>query len=279
MKKPFSRIPLGAAALALLGVMGCDAGSDRRDEPASSAPKASLGSTQQAVVLGDPNDVYFAEVLANGTGCPAGTWNTAIAEDGKVFTTTFSAYEAVLEENQAYAVADCQLAIKLHSPQGMSYSVQSFYYSGYSFLEEGVSGKQTARYYFQGNPVDSGNAHTDLVGPYDDGYLFQDDVEIADTVVWSPCGTQRDLNILTRLRLTNSRPRRSGYMNLSAVDGSAKLVLKLAWKSCPLPDGGTSSIPGNQGTILDGGLPGADGGVRTNNPQPSDGPGPQLGMF
>jgi len=220
-------------AMLALSAAGCasDAASDEaavdsNDELALAAPSTTTKT------LKDPNDTYFAEVKANGTGCPAGTWNTELAEDGKTFTTTFSAYEAEVNALKAVDVKDCNLAIKLHSPQGLSYSVQSFYYQGYAFLEPGVTGRQTANYYFQGNPVDSSGARTELKGEYDDDYLFQDNVAIADQV-WSPCGTTRDLNVVTRLRVQNtSRPRRTGYMNLSSVDGSAKLVLKLSWRAC-----------------------------------------------
>jgi len=221
------------AAAALVGAVGCasDVASDDTEIDQEAAEAALAAPATETKTLKDPNDVYFAEVKANGTGCPKGTWNTELAADGKTFTTTFSAYEAEVNKLTAVSVKDCNLAIKLHSPQGLSYSVASFYYQGYAFLAKGQTARQTAQYYFQGDPVNSGNARTDLKGPYDDDYLFEDNVGLKDTV-WSPCGTSRDLNIVTRLRLQNSSPKQDGYANLSSVDGSAKLVLKLAWRKC-----------------------------------------------
>ena len=227
-KNQKSSLLLCAAAL-----IGCaaDAGNEDQEIDRENAEAALAAPAQTTKELKDPNDVYFASVKANGTGCPAGTWNTELAADGKTFTTTFSAYETEVDRLTAVSVKDCNLAIKLHSPQGLSFSVQSFYYQGYAFLEKGQSARQTAQYYFQGDPVNAGNARTDIKGPYDDEYLFEDNVGITDTV-WSPCGTSRDLNIVTRLRLQNSSPKKDGYANLSSVDGTAKLVLKLAWREC-----------------------------------------------
>lgn len=248
--KRLNRILLCVATVASLGA-GCatDANSDQ-----TTGDTDTLGlqaPSSQPTTLRDPAGVYFAEVVANGTGCPAGSWNTELSSDGQTFTTTFSKYEASVDETTSVSIKDCQLAIKLHSPQGLSYSVESFYYSGYSYLEQGVTGRQIANYYFQGNPVNADEARTDLVGNYDDTYLFTDKVELADTV-WSPCGLDRDLNITTRIRLQNSSPKRNGYMNLTAVDGSAKLELKLAWRTC---NAGTTTTTPTQdaGTAVDAG--------------------------
>lgn len=207
---------------------GCSGASDAESEEAMT-----LGVAEQQLVVPDPNTPYFAEVTANGTGCPAGTWATTISEDGLTFTTTFSAYEAMLEPTQSIAIKDCQLGIKLHSPQGLSFAVDSFYYQGYAWLDSaGMTARQTANYYFMGNPLNHAELRTDLRGVYDDDYLFQDDVGIVD-LAWSPCGVERNLNVTTRLRIQNN-PRRTGtgYLNLTSVDAASRLVFRLAWRRC-----------------------------------------------
>ena len=195
------------------------------------APQA-LQAPGGETILPNPEGVYFASVNANGTGCPAGTWETSLSPDGETFTTTFSAYEAMVDEKTMISVKDCLLAIKLHSPQGLSYSVSQFHYSGYAFLDQGVSGRQIAKYYFQGAPVQSEEARTELVGPYDDTYTFQDTVRTTD-LVWSPCGVERDLNVRATLRLMNSG-RKDGYINLGSVDANTdtKIRFKLNWRRC-----------------------------------------------
>jgi hypothetical protein len=236
-KSTKSRLLLCAAAMTALTAVGCasdDAGvegEESMDEASDLALQAG-GSTQS---VPNPNGSYFASVTANGTGCPAGSWKTDISSDGQTFTTTFDRYVTEINERQTVAVKNCQLTIKLHSPNGLSYSVSQFYYQGYAFLEEGVKARQIAQYYFQGNPVAAEQIRADLVGPVDDTYLFEDKIRTIDTVVWSPCGVDRNLNVNTTLRLQNdsSNPG-NGYINVSSVDGKTetKLVFRLNWRKC-----------------------------------------------
>lgn len=222
------------------GVLGCDG-------PTADGDLAEGASAMQAgpsAMQPDPGAVTFAEVRTNGTGCPPGSANTSISADGLVFTTTFSNYFTEVNPSAELGVKDCQLEITLRMPAGMSYAVQSFYYSGYALLQEGVVGRQTASYYFQGNPVAPVESNrTDLRGPYDRPYLFTDDVPVQDRV-WSPCGVERNLNVRTRVQLFNGEPRRTGYMSLNAIDGSSKMVLKLSTRSCA--DSGTTTPPNQQ---------------------------------
>lgn len=238
---PRTRLVGWCVAMAALGASGCDAKHD--DEPLDpSAPElAQIEGVSQIVTVPDPNGSYFAEVLANGTGCPPGTWNTRVSADGLAFTTTFSNYVTEVNPAVALNVRDCQIAIKLHTPNGRSFSVQEFSYSGYALLQPGVTGRQSASYYFEGDPVPPMESNRkDLIGPYDNAYVFSDAIPVRART-WSKCGTQRDLKVTTRVQLNNGE-RRAGYMNLSAVDGSGKLVVKLDSTSCD-PNGTTSPNP------------------------------------
>lgn len=246
-KTTLSRRLLMCTAMAALGVAGCAAdglgaegdGEAEEDRLALQAP-----GTQQTIP--DPKGVYFAEIKANGTGCPAGTWRTDISPDGLAFTTYFDAYLAQLDETMQYAIKDCTLGIKLVSPSGISYTITDFFYEGYAALDPGVQGRQTASYSFQGVPTLQTEKRTDLVGPYDSSYLFQDTVETTD-LVWSPCGLERTLNVKTLLRLTNSKPRRSGIMNLAFAQGNTKtkLVFKINHRKCST--GTTAGSAGSTG--------------------------------
>lgn len=212
----------------LLGAAGCS--------PATGSGFAGddVASTAQEITVPDPNGAYFANVVANGTGCPRDTWTVDVDPSGQTFTLTFSAYDASVEPGQVISIKDCQIGVKLHSPNGLSWAVDDFYYSGYAFLSaSGMIGTQTAGYYFQGNPIDSTKERTDLVGPYDDDFVFADEINIPD-LVWSACGTDRMLNIPTRLIVRNNAAKSgTGYMNTLAVDGSVQLVFNLRWRSCP----------------------------------------------
>jgi hypothetical protein len=188
----------------------------------------------QDVVIPNPDGVYFASITANGTGCPRGTWEVNIDPAGETFTLTFSQYETMIDPGKLISIRDCQIGVKLHSPQGLSYSVSDFFYSGFAFLDRaGMLATQTAGYYFQGNPVVSVSARTDLAGPFNDSYIFSDQIGIVD-LVWSPCGTDRMLNIPTRLIAKNNTAKTgTGYLNTLAVDGSVVLQFSLQWRTCP----------------------------------------------
>lgn len=235
IKAPGSRHPRVRAAWCALVLTACALDEGRHDDSQSTTGQDALAlqapSSEQTVP--DPNGAFIAEVKANGTGCPAGTWRSAIAADGRAFVTYFDAYYVSIDQSTQYGLKDCTLAIALHSPSGLSYTISDFYYEGYAWLPEGVSGRQMASYSFQGAPTRATEVQTDLVGTYDDPYLLQHTVETKN-LVWSPCGLERTLHVKTVLRVTNSTPRQSGYMSLADVNGEvkSKMVFELRYRKC-----------------------------------------------
>src|SRR5689334_16950522 len=101
-----------ATVVGSIGAAGCAA--DGTDETPAHASEA-LGD---GVNVPNPSGAYFANITANGTGCPAGTWQAAISPDGAAFTVTFSGYEATMKPGDAFVVKDCTLAINLKTPEG-----------------------------------------------------------------------------------------------------------------------------------------------------------------
>jgi hypothetical protein len=198
--------------------------------------------------IAHPEVAYFASVTAYGTGCPAGTTNTSISPDGKTLRLEYAAFEVDIAKQtpEPQISKNCELTIQMHSPKGLSFGVKSFAYHGYAFLEEGVQASQWARYYFQGNPVPPSNSNrVVLTGPYDSDFVFRDVFGTAGTV-WSPCGTDRVLNVDTRLQVKNSLPKRTGYVSLSHL-----AVVELAWRSCngaPQPPPLIPSVVGSGST-------------------------------
>ena len=221
------------AAISCVGVVGCAADATEPSEELGEA-SSELGST---IDVPNPSGAYFAKVTANGTGCPAGTWDANISPDGKAFTVTFNSYESVVEPGQSFNIKDCTLAIDLRSPSGLSYSVSSFHYQGYALLDApGMTATQTAKYYFQGNPVPAVELRSAMTGPYDNSYVFSDRIGIAD-MVWSPCGATRRLNAQTRLVVrNNTRKTGWGYVNTASADGEVQTPLSftigLNWRRC-----------------------------------------------
>jgi len=216
----------------------------------ASSPATDLDTQSQdlgrAVDVPNPSGAYVARITANGSGCPAGTWNAAISEDGRAFTVSFSGYEAVLEPGQSFAVRDCQLSLDLRSPEGFSFSVSSFHYQGYALLDQpGMSARQTAKYYFQGNPVPATEQRTEMSGPHDASYTFSDEIGFSD-LVWSPCGASRTLQAQTRIVAQNNAEKTgAAYVNTTSVDGEIETVLRfgLSWRRCDGGGGGADGPP------------------------------------
>ena len=272
--KPDSRsfmVSASSAALIALAA-GCEAEtSELADEPLALVAQAKPGNTIEL----RPNGVYFAEVTAEGTGCPAGTWNSSISSDGQVFTTTFSAYEIKVNAETANSTRDCALTMKLRSDAERSFAVLSVFYSGYAFLEPGITARQTVRYGFHGASADAGNSRTEFAGPEDRDFVIRDDVGV-DKQKWSPCGIDHTLTASTEVRMQRGGATGSGYLNLSSADGSLKLELRLGFRDCAkgAANGGTkpaanapAPAPGDRGNA--GGNRTSGGNGRGNAPTPS----------
>ncbi|MET0344575.1 MAG: DUF4360 domain-containing protein [Polyangiales bacterium] len=197
--------------------------------PQTQQPTRPVGAP---VAGSDAQGGFFAAVNARGTGCPAGSWVSSISSDGQVFTMTFSAYEIRVNVDVQNSTRDCILGLKLQSPRGLQFSLPTIYYGGYAFLENGVSARQTASYTFRNSGTTVNQPASQLRGPYDSDFLFTHGARTVNDRAWSPCGYDRVVNVNTQITMQNGNPRASGYMNLAAIDGEAKLVLRLAWRGC-----------------------------------------------
>jgi hypothetical protein len=180
-----------------------------------------------------PDSPGIFSATANGTGCPRGTAVAYVSPDMQTLTVRFSDFEAIVDKSRTEAVKDCQIAIRTNPVEGYSYTVSEVSSQGYACLEAGQNARQISMHYVQGAPVQAAEARTELVGPYDDVYTFQDTVRTSDQV-WTPCGASRALNVRTTLRLTNAG-KKDGYITLAQYDTSAdsKMRVKLAWRRCP----------------------------------------------
>jgi len=223
-----------------LAPLGCaDVGDDDESSYASSAlegdPQFAAQVAGSVQTIPDPKGVYIAGVSADGPGCKAGSWTASIAPDGEVFTIVFSEYQLEMTpRTNAIMTTNCTVSVDLRSPKGVSYAVTKFSYSGYAYLEKGVKAEQLANYRYAGlPPLRVTSNRQALVGPFDDSFLFSDDVATKGVELdWSPCDTTRKLELRTRLSMTNARPARSGTIVLSAIDGEHKIVFHLKSRRC-----------------------------------------------
>lgn len=183
-----------------------------------------------------PDKIVIDLVSVNGTGCPEGTAQVAIAPDNTAFTVTYSDYLAQVGPSASPLEfrRNCQLNLRVHVPSGFTYAIVQADYRGYAFLQRGASAMERANYYFQGMPQTAQKSHH-FMGPYDANWQTTDRTEYAD-LVWAPCGEKRNFNINTELRVNagTSNPRtQTSFMTMDSTDGSVSTEYHIAWGECP----------------------------------------------
>ncbi|MGK4579496.1 DUF4360 domain-containing protein [Kitasatospora sp. HPMI-4] len=183
-----------------------------------------------------PDKIVIDVATVNGSGCPAGTAAVAVSSDNTAFTVTYSDYLAQVGVGAKPTDfrKNCQLNLDVHVPQGFTYAIASTDYRGYAHLEPGAYGIEQASYYFQGQPGTTSHSHR-FNGAFDDNWQATDSVDIA-SLVFAPCGEERNFNINTELRVSagSSDPTKTtSFMTMDSTDGSINTTYHLAWKQCP----------------------------------------------
>ena len=183
-----------------------------------------------------PSDKIVVDVITvNGTGCPAGTAAVAVAPDNTAFTVTYSAYTAQVGVGAAPTDIrkNCQLSVLVHVPSGFTYAVVKTVFCGFASFANGATATQRANYYFQGQSATSYASHT-YNGPMGDDWIATDLVPV-QSLVWSPCGAQRNLNINTELRVaggTSDLTKTTTFISMDSTDGSINTTYHFAWGHC-----------------------------------------------
>ncbi len=181
-----------------------------------------------------PEFVKIESLVYAGTGCPAGTVVDELADDKQAFTLMFDDFVAEVgpgiptREGRKF----CQINLDLSYTPGWSFAIMELDTRGYVGLDKKVTATQKSSFYFQGSET-MGEFQTDFTGYFDDDYEVIDVVPF-DAAIWSPCDSNRSLNIKTQVRLNNRRNRNgSGIITADSVDGTMSLMYGIAWKQCP----------------------------------------------
>lgn len=181
----------------------------------------------------NPNEVTIVDVRPMGNGCSPGTVDTMVSPDAKAFTMFFSEFIASgggttpISEQQKI----CNIGLTLRFPQGWSYSIVGVDYRGYASLDAGVQGLQASEYWIQGAGTARARLASSFFGPYADEYLLKDRLALT-SVVWSPCGVNRSMNIRARVAVQNTDRNRKGLLTIDSIDGEVKHIYGLQWRRC-----------------------------------------------
>ena len=172
-------------------------------------------------------------VTVNGSGCPAGTAAVATSSDNTAFTVTYSDYVAQVGQgaDPTDLRKNCQLALRIHIPQGFTYAIAQADYRGFAHLARGASATQQASYYIQGTSPTTRSSHP-IDGPYSENWQFTDRTEMAE-LVFAPCGEERNLNVNTELRVNaGTSGAASSFVTMDSTDGAASTKYHFHWKRC-----------------------------------------------
>jgi len=180
-----------------------------------------------------PGRITIDLVTVNGSGCPRGTAVT-VAPDNTSFFVAYSDYLAVAGTGSTPTEfrKNCQLNVLVHVPQGFSFAIAEADYSGFASLAAGATASQRANYFFTGDSQNHVIVHS-FNGPMVDDWQTTDTAEVA-TLVFSPCGVARNLNINTELRVSNgsSDPSTTNWIEMDATHASVQNIFHFAWRQC-----------------------------------------------
>jgi hypothetical protein len=192
-----------------------------------------VGAPQPADAAEVPTSPVSVRVVsANGSGCPQGTTDVAVASDNSEFTVTHHGYvaRAGAGADPTDARKNCQLALDVEVPAGFAFGIVLADYRGAAVLRDGAHATQRASYYFQGSASTAAKSHP-FHGPFADQWQTTD---IADPVVYASCANDRLFNINTELRVSvgTSNPALGSFISMDAPDRNPNAHYKFAWKRC-----------------------------------------------
>jgi hypothetical protein len=183
-----------------------------------------------------PSDHIVIDIITvNGSGCPAGTAAIAVSPDNTAFTVSFSNYMAQIGVGSVPTDfrKNCQLNILVHVPSGFTYAIASANYRGFASIASGANFVSRANYFFQGQTPTGQISHT-FPGPMLDDWQTTDVTEVA-SLVFSPCGALRNLNINTELRViagTSDVTKTTSFATMDSADGQITTQYNFQWKRC-----------------------------------------------
>lgn len=190
-----------------------------------------FGMALGAMSLYAQDNVRIRDIHYGGTGCPQGSMDSYISPDGQAMTLIFDQY--VAEAGQGIPLSQgrkfCNLVLDLAIPAGYQYSVFKVDYRGFVDLRSGTNAQVQSSYYFSGSDARTNTRTVTALfrGAMSGNYTKSDNIGV-ESMVWSPCGVERALNIKTAANVQG----RNGLLTVDTVDGEFKQVYYLKWRRC-----------------------------------------------
>ncbi len=170
-----------------------------------------------------------------GTGCPTGSVGMVLSPDSSQLSVLFDAYTVEANSTTRTDRKFCNMAVPIHVPTGYSISIIEMDYRGFSSVPEGASADLDVDTFFAG-VRNNGPRHHGWFKPKAKGNFCLANKIDKTVVVWSPCGKDLNLNIVSMLSATTNT---KGEQTLAAVDSldlAAGLTYQIQWQSCTMPE-------------------------------------------
>jgi hypothetical protein len=179
-----------------------------------------------------PGRVFFDIVSVSGTGCPAGTTAVSYSVSGDAFTLQHASFVAAV--GVGASPVDwrkyCQVRLMVHPPAGYSYAITGVDHRGSISLAAGANAVERTSYYFAGQ-VQTALVTHQFLGPVSDDWQTSDQITI-DSLGFSPCGAERELNVNTEVRVLAGTSNPAATTNSMTETETAADLYHLTWRRC-----------------------------------------------
>ncbi|GBG68021.1 hypothetical protein CBR_g1141 [Chara braunii] len=163
-----------------------------------------------------------------GDGCPAGSAEGAVSDDGQAITMMFSKYTASTDAGLDGLRKKCTVTVNLSYPPGFRFHLGTVTMRGYAKLDAGTNGTAQTSYYISGLPG-TAKANRVITGSFNDNYEFTDQFGV---LVYSKCNVVRDLNLNSEVRVNAGDPAKNALMTVDSQDLKLTQEFAIIWESC-----------------------------------------------
>ncbi len=173
------------------------------------------------------DDVRLGNPAYNGTGCPRGSASVALSPDHKSLSILFNSFMVEAGAGHTLDRKNCDIAVPVHVPNGLSVSVITVDYRGFNSLPYGAMSQFNAEYFFAGTRGPSYSKT--FTGPLTQNYMLRNNL-VATALTWSPCG--QDVNLRANTSMFVRSNGASAMATVDSADLHAGLVYSLQWRRC-----------------------------------------------
>jgi len=203
--------------------------------------------------------VRITGVSYAGTGCPVGSVQTDVSEDGMAMTMMFSEFKAEVNANTTPSggrpgngggmfgrnredIKNCQLRLRVAVPKGFAPAVQAVETRGFVNLEnKGMWATISSQIGISSRPgfIPGGYRGTDreeFIGPLARDFMFAASIRNHSGFFGQSCSKQGEVEIIIfekiGVKVQNHTVKGSGLLTVDTVDGLLKQTLRLDYRKC-----------------------------------------------